>query len=183
MSLLLFGCVPVNWTNSYFLLWWPRIIFYCTWWAVQKGEILSASSITSSSVWSGSHPLGVDDALVFSGHAARPFPRLFVQTVLLRRSTLLLQLQHLQTQRGRSEGVKEWRSGGVKEWRSEGVKEWRSEGVKEWRSGGDGGEQNKTITIFNQENKAGLEINYFLDSKIYQSRCCFNRLCITACEQ
>lgn len=44
-----------------------------------------------------SHPLCVDDALVFSGHAARPFPRLLVQTVLLCRSALLLQLHHLQT--------------------------------------------------------------------------------------
>lgn len=41
------------------------------------------------------HPLRVDGALVFSGHATRPLPRLLVQTVLLRRAALLLQLHHL----------------------------------------------------------------------------------------
>lgn len=41
------------------------------------------------------HPLRVDDAFVFPGHAARPLPGLLIQTVALCRSALRLQLHHL----------------------------------------------------------------------------------------
>lgn len=44
-----------------------------------------------------SHPLAVDDALVFSCHSGRPLPCLLIQTVLLHCATLLLQLSHLVT--------------------------------------------------------------------------------------
>lgn len=46
-----------------------------------------------------SYPLTMDDVLVFPGYAGGPLPRLFIQTVLLRRAALLLYLRYLSQER------------------------------------------------------------------------------------
>lgn len=63
---------------------------------LQSLAVTLVHHVISSSVWSGSHPLCVDDALVLSSHATRPLPRLLIQAVLLCRPALFLQLHHLQ---------------------------------------------------------------------------------------
>lgn len=59
------------------------------------GSATPVHHVISPSVWSGSHPLCVDDALVLSGHTTRPLPRLLIQAVLLCCAALFLQLHHL----------------------------------------------------------------------------------------
>lgn len=46
-----------------------------------------------------SYPLTVNDVLVFPCYTGGPFPRLFIQTVLLRRAALLLYLCYLPQER------------------------------------------------------------------------------------